>query len=229
MSIIDNPQFRKRFLTQEDSDTILLAQSHYVELIIHDVLHELSRIDYLLKNGDLSSPEGVQKQRRILDSVRKNVQNASALKWRGKPSHNILGVLNQITKPYKNSDVSITVVLDSEDLSVNAKLIRAVVGNLIHNTKSHGLREKYKVTITVHDGCIIYHDDGVGVAEENKEKIFEKGWSTRTKKDGRNRGSYVGMGLYLSRELLRSNGGDLLMIDDFNDNGRLNTFKVVLQ
>ncbi|HOL42517.1 MAG TPA: sensor histidine kinase, partial [Methanospirillum sp.] len=73
-----------------------------------------------------------------------------------------------------------------------------VLENLIENAVRHGVRVK---TITVstrmadHALIIQVEDDGIGIPDDEKEKIFERGYGKNT-----------GFGLFLAREILSITG-----------------------
>ena len=82
------------------------------------------------------------------------------------------------------------------DLEVSADpLFEKVFYNLIDNALRHGGKNLSAITFSCErsgTGCrIICEDDGVGVPEENKNRIFEQGF-----------GSNTGLGLFLSKEIL---------------------------
>ena len=74
-------------------------------------------------------------------------------------------------------------------------LFERVVYNLLENAVKSGGPEISKIQITaqeVPDGLsLVVEDDGVGIPEPDKEKIFSRGYGTNT-----------GLGLFLSREIL---------------------------
>ena len=78
-------------------------------------------------------------------------------------------------------------------------LLEKVFGNLIDNSRRHGERVRRISFSTMQYGqdnlAIVYDDDGVGVHETDKERIFEKGF-----------GKHTGLGLFLSREILAITG-----------------------
>jgi PAS domain S-box-containing protein len=78
-------------------------------------------------------------------------------------------------------------------------LLDKVFENLIDNSRRHGERVKrlsFSSTQNDQDGIIIvYGDDGTGVPETDKDRIFEKGFGKNT-----------GLGLFLSREILSITG-----------------------
>jgi signal transduction histidine kinase len=74
-------------------------------------------------------------------------------------------------------------------------LLEKVFENLADNSLRHGERVR-QITITSREGengemNILYEDDGVGIRDEVKEKIFIKGFGKNT-----------GLGMFLSREIL---------------------------
>ncbi|MEN6395430.1 MAG: response regulator [Methanoregula sp.] len=77
-------------------------------------------------------------------------------------------------------------------------LFERVIYNLIDNSLRHGRHVKM-ITFTLHetaDGLmLVYEDDGIGVPEDYKDRIFEKGCGENT-----------GLGLFLAREILGITG-----------------------
>jgi signal transduction histidine kinase len=95
-------------------------------------------------------------------------------------------------------EIEFSVSLD--DLSVFADpLLEKVFENLIDNSLRHGGRVRHisfsYLTTDQNDLVIVYEDDGTGVRESDKERIFEMGFGVNT-----------GQGLFLSREILSMTG-----------------------
>jgi signal transduction histidine kinase len=94
----------------------------------------------------------------------------------------------------------ISVAVDVEGLEVFADpLLEKVFENLIDNSRRHGERVRH-ITFFTLQSCpdylsLVYEDDGVGVHEADKERIFEKGFGKNT-----------GLGLFLTREILAITG-----------------------
>jgi signal transduction histidine kinase len=78
-------------------------------------------------------------------------------------------------------------------------LLEKVFENLIDNSRRHGERVRQITFSTIQYGldyiALVYTDDGVGVHEDEKERIFEKGFGKNT-----------GLGLFLTREILSITG-----------------------
>jgi len=78
-------------------------------------------------------------------------------------------------------------------------LFEKVFGNLIDNSRRHSERVRHITISSMPCGqdtlAIVYEDDGVGVQESDKERIFENGFGKNT-----------GLGLFLTREILGITG-----------------------
>ncbi len=96
-----------------------------------------------------------------------------------------------------------------EDDGINTEVLLTVVGNLIENAidaVGELDRERRNVALTINDGReeleIIVTDTGAGIPDENIEKIFEFGFST---KEGANKG----VGLALIKQILEGVSGSI--------------------
>ncbi len=95
------------------------------------------------------------------------------------------------------SSLNFKVTNDCHGLSLLAdSFLRQLFYNFIDNTRKYG---KKTTTIRVHyekvndsELQLIYEDDGIGISEENKLKLFREGFST---------GGSTGYGLFLSRKI----------------------------
>ncbi|WP_321507251.1 response regulator [uncultured Methanoregula sp.] len=109
------------------------------------------------------------------------------------------GKIMESLRPYLESAA---IDLEIRDLSFELyadSLLPKVFGNLIDNSIRHGKRVKH-ITLSStrkENGnlCIEYRDDGEGVVENDKERIFSKGFGKNT-----------GLGLFLSRVILGITG-----------------------
>jgi len=99
-----------------------------------------------------------------------------------------------------NPDLRIEVEPGLENVEVFADpLLEKVFENLIDNSRRHGVRVRHisfsAMRYGLGDLAIVYEDDGIGVHETDKDRIFEKGF-----------GKHTGLGLFLSREILSITG-----------------------
>jgi signal transduction histidine kinase len=107
--------------------------------------------------------------------------------------------------------VSLTVQFDGISIFADP-LIEKVFYNLMENAVRHG---EHVTAITfaaqeTKDGLtIIYEDNGVGIPNENKEKIFIRGF-----------GKHTGLGLFLIREILSITGITIAETGEFGKGAR---------
>ncbi|MDD1772489.1 MAG: PAS domain S-box protein [Methanomassiliicoccales archaeon] len=83
-----------------------------------------------------------------------------------------------------------------------------VFHNLIDNAMRHGKAAKVEFSATVEDGAllIMVEDDGVGIEEKDRARMFDRGY-----------GKHTGMGLFFSREVLQMTG---ITINDSSGPGK---------
>ncbi len=105
-----------------------------------------------------------------------------------------------IDRPVISSVLSgITLTLPDEPIEIYADpMLEKVLYNLIENSKRHGGNVS-RISLSYHLSelsCIlIYADNGQGIADSDKEKIFQKGFGKNT-----------GLGLFIIREILSITG-----------------------
>jgi len=112
---------------------------------------------------------------------------------------------------------SITVSVTTGEIEIYADpLLEKVFENLVDNSIRHGERVRNIAFSTLPYGldylAIVYEDDGIGIHEEDKERIFEKGFGKNT-----------GLGLFLSREILSITG---ISIKESGEYGRGARFEI---
>jgi len=113
----------------------------------------------------------------------------------------------------------ITLSVDVNGLEIfTDPLLGKVFENLIDNSRRHGERVRHLSFSTMQYGldyiAIVYEDDGVGVREDEKERIFEKGFGKNT-----------GLGLFLTREILSITG---LSIKESGEYGKGARFEIMV-
>ncbi|MFW6064919.1 MAG: sensor histidine kinase, partial [Candidatus Natronoplasma sp.] len=81
-------------------------------------------------------------------------------------------------------------------------LLQEMISNLVENSIKHSDCDKIRIKSECEgDECIVtVEDDGKGISDEVKEKIFDRGFTK-----GENAGS--GLGMYLVKEIVGSYGG----------------------
>jgi PAS domain S-box-containing protein len=111
--------------------------------------------------------------------------------------------VKQASEIYPNLEISM-IVPDTlgEQRVIAGLLVPTVFENLLRNSSQYG-HDKTNVEIVLeqshHNMVVHYSDDGPGIPDELREKLFHKGTST----------SGGGLGLYLCRQVIRGYGGDI--------------------
>ncbi|MFP4185294.1 MAG: ATP-binding protein, partial [Thermoplasmata archaeon] len=87
-------------------------------------------------------------------------------------------------------------------------LLEETISNLVENSIKHADCDKIRIKDErEEDECVVtVEDDGVGIPDEIKEKIFDRGY-----KQGENAGS--GLGMYLVKEIVESYDGSVEVKD----------------
>ncbi len=95
-------------------------------------------------------------------------------------------------------EIEVTVTIEGVEVFADP-LLEKVFENLIENSHRHGERVRHISFTSIQSEpdtlTIVYEDDGIGVNETDKARIFEKGFGKNT-----------GLGLFLSREILAITG-----------------------
>ncbi len=92
-------------------------------------------------------------------------------------------------------------------VGVDVDLAERVLAPLVENACRHG-RRRVRLGVAAEDGAVLFtvRDDGPGVPEEERERIFEPGVG------GGGPGGGAGLGLALARRLARATGGDVVCL-----------------
>ena len=103
-----------------------------------------------------------------------------------------------------------TVVAARAPFRGDARLLRVMLRNLLENARRHGLGTPVEAGVESHPGppsgvLVWVADRGPGVAESERERIFEPFYRPPGHAEGRDGG--VGLGLYLVRRIARWYGG----------------------
>ena len=110
-------------------------------------------------------------------------------------------------------------VIHNDDIimaDMDVRLIVQVLINLIDNAIKYSSGDEAKITISskAHDGKVFISvaDNGIGISDENKAKIFEM-FYTATNKVSDSRRS-MGLGLALCKSIITAHGGDIKVTDN---------------
>jgi len=95
------------------------------------------------------------------------------------------------------------------DLLLDPKLFKHVIDNLIVNaTKYASKKILISLTATETDYILSVEDDGPGIAEEDREKLFD---AFSTLNESKSFGGHVGLGLSITKSIVQLHGGKILV------------------
>ena len=119
--------------------------------------------------------------------------------------HEIDTVLESLGRPF---DGNLTWIDDGTDVVADPTRLRQIVRNLVTNALRYG-GSHVTISISSEGGMasILVKDDGEGIPDEDRERIFEPYARAH---DGKGRPASVGLGLTVSRDLARLMGGNLV-------------------
>ncbi|MHA1652861.1 MAG: PAS domain S-box protein [Candidatus Thorarchaeota archaeon] len=202
----------------------------YASILRHDLKNDvsilLSNIDLARALLDAGKPDEIEEVLSSSEAVCNHMTNV--LKAFGRPSdHEVVDLIEIVResvtrarRTYKSLEIDIAVPEKSSPMQViGSTLLPMVIENLIGNAVFHS-KGSVRVTIRVErtDGTALVHvsDNGPGIPPRIKERLFEQGVST----------SGGGMGLCLSREIMRALGGDLRL--ESTEIGKGSTFLITV-
>jgi signal transduction histidine kinase len=172
----------------------------------HDIRNQLTALlGYLeLIRNNIRDPDTlamVDKEERAAQNIVRQIEFTRSYEELGVHApmwQDVTMSISAIVSSRSSAQVTITTKLDGLEIFADP-LFEKVNENLIDNSIRHGERVHH-ITFSWlpyanNAGAIVYEDDGIGVHEEDKERIFDKGF-------GRN----TGLGLFLTREILAITG-----------------------
>jgi PAS domain S-box-containing protein len=170
----------------------------------HDVSNKLSVISnysYLLRKKYADKPDIVDALNKMEQSVRESAKIFAFAKMYEEIGAkelvyvNVETALNEARALFSGQLPNI--INTCQGLRVLAdSFLRQLFYNFIDNSLKHGQKTTtIKVTHTIENDTLrlIYEDDGIGISQENKLKLFQQGFST---------GASTGFGLFLTKRMI---------------------------
>ena len=188
----------------------------------HDILNQVTGLQVFLELSkeiavDPVALEYIGKEKSITEDITKQIEFARCYQDIGVEIPAWHDLRSIILEQAGQLDLGrITLDIPESDAHVFAdRLIGKVFYNLMENSLRHGghmTRIGFFVQETGDGATITYQDDGIGIALENKSKLFTRGFGKRT-----------GLGLFLSREILSITG---ISITETGDPGKGVLFRI---
>jgi signal transduction histidine kinase len=167
----------------------------------HDVVNQLSVLIGNLEIASLKDPKSpfIKYLKKAMDSgenISTILSFSKDYQLMGTEAPSMINVKESCMQGISTVDAKgVKVHIETGDLQLFAdRMLEKVFLNLMDNSIRHGERVKniwVRSKLAVAGIDVVFEDDGIGVPEAEKEKIFELGY-----------GKHTGLGLYLVREIL---------------------------
>ena len=198
---------RDVFRTKQIEDALKLSNvklNLLLRITRHDILNKISVLisyNYLLhtKVQDPAILELLDNQQKAMYAIQKQIEFTKEYDQLGIIAPNWHRVDEIASRAYSQTLPTITFGCETANLDIYADpMIEKVFYNLFDNAFRYG-KGISKIGITWSyandDLLLIFEDDGIGIPDDEKELIFQRGYGKNT-----------GLGLFLSREILSITG-----------------------
>ena len=209
-----------------DIESLLNQQRDLLNAVSHELRTPLTRLDFglaLALSDDLPAPsrerlQGLVAHIRELDELvlellsYSRLQNPARLPERVEVSLDefIDSILGSVDDELESPQIVIDVLLHGqlERFSLDPRLTARAVQNLLRNAMRYCERRIQVGVQVCAKGCEIWvDDDGIGIPEDERERVFEPFYRLDRSRDRATGG--FGLGLAISRRALEAQGGTL--------------------
>jgi PAS domain S-box-containing protein len=172
----------------------------------HDILNQLTALRTYLElsldyTNDPAMTDFIAKEKQIAEIIDQQISFTRDYQKMGLNAptwQDISATISWVIQPL--ADPSVKISIDTPQLEIFADpMLEKVFYNLVDNAIRHGGKALSEIRIFTREDAkgllITVEDNGAGIADENKEQIFERGVGQNT-----------GFGLFLSREILGITG-----------------------
>lgn len=176
----------------------------YADHVTHELKSPLTVIRgaaELLADGDLPDVE----RRKLLSRVDESVVRMSALLDAQRALARAQDVMPDGRCRLSDLDLPDAVeIAEDTEMPLSHAVLIAVLDHLIANALAHGAM---RVVLTATADALIISDDGKGISQGNRARIFDPYFTTRRDSGG------TGMGLAIVRRLLEAKGAQIVLQD----------------
>jgi signal transduction histidine kinase len=193
-----------------------------LETLAHLPTNELSGATEKSLNGLSAQLRTLQKRLKVLDPLSTSGRNR-------REKVDIRQLLSDVMESHAEhfSREGITAafkVFPAASSRLVVTVVRGMIVQILENLISNSLywlrqqkrltpefRPKIELVLDTDDRTISFADNGPGIAEHDKEKVFEAFWTKKPAGDGK------GLGLFISREIAKYHGAELCLEPDDED------------
>ncbi|MGD0080938.1 MAG: HAMP domain-containing sensor histidine kinase [Methanoregula sp.] len=172
----------------------------------HDIKNQLQAVERFLELSKVKVTDPdilryIEKEEAAAQTIRRQIEftrNYEEIGVRAPEWQDLSTVLKPLSSLLPEGRVGLHIDLPGLEVFADPLLVK-VFENLVDNSLRHGERVRHIAITSLQYGpgdlALVYEDDGIGVHEEEKQKIFERGFGKNT-----------GLGLFLSDEILTISG-----------------------
>ena len=237
-------------VVEVEKESRQMVQMAGVGLLVEVIAHELARsTENALATLEALRSKNVPEQisglleslRSEMKTVSKRIRILDPLSVSGRQRKEVFNIGNLIKDILSGHELQFTrhhieVRVDTPKKDIHIRAVKGMIVQILENLLSNSiywleLRKQNNlafepfISIYVDDDplTITYEDNGRGIAEENKEKIFRAFFSLKEKSKRR------GLGLYIARDCAEYHNGTLILDEHVSsDTGRLHRFILTL-
>jgi len=194
----------------KEARNALILTNRKLNLLInitrHDILNQVTGLRAIVelskeKTTDPDMLRFIEREETAAQNIQRQIEfakNYEGIGVRAPQWQNIGKWVKEFRSTMTDIRIDVSAELDTVEIFADP-LLDKVFENLIDNSRRHGERVRH-VSFSTRQDCpesfaLVYEDDGIGVQETDKGRIFEKGFGKNT-----------GLGLFLSREILSITG-----------------------
>lgn len=201
---IANHKRREQELTQQNEQLRNIRK-----VITHDLRNPLSVADNaLILYRDTGDVEYLDKIERATNRIGRLIEQVTSLanddtKITETTTVSLKSVARDAWEMVETGDAELH-VYDTSEFEADRDRFQQLLENLFNNAVSHN-DTPVTLSITTANERIIIEDDGVGIPEEDRERIFESGYSTEAE--------HTGFGLSIVKQIALGHGWDIEVTD----------------
>uniref|UniRef100_A0A7J3M3E4 PAS domain-containing sensor histidine kinase n=1 Tax=Archaeoglobus fulgidus TaxID=2234 RepID=A0A7J3M3E4_ARCFL len=198
--VVDVSEIKRREIEFQKTSELL---SLVTKIVRHDVLNALTAVRGYLEIIEEKCGELARKAIHELDDAVKILKQTEYLPKRSE------------LKPYKLREIiekvgakfRVQITIQGDCIVLADDNVFSIFDNLIRNAVDHGKAEKISIKMEPEgEFCrLLFSDNGVGIAKEIRERIFEDGFTTSPE--------HSGIGLFLVKLLMQRYGGEISLLD----------------
>ncbi len=213
IGFVDDITYRKKAEQRDDFLNSLLR--HDIKNKIQtiqgylELMEELPKLSEDCEKYIRSAMKGVRSSVDLIDKVRLLIQAEKDVVGEVGIESNIKNAVDELVEKAEEEGIEIDVRCPDESCKVKASsLLKDIFSNLIENAIKYSEGSKIRISGGSSDDEVVCYveDDGVGIPDEQKGKIFDRGYTSDSTRG-------TGLGLFLVKMLLETYGGSIEVKD----------------